>query len=560
MEPQDSSALKAELQELRERVQALERKAGLVHFPAKPAAPPRPSLLKPASESWQAGTVLGVVASLCFVLAAAFLIKLAVESGWLTPARQLGLAVSFGLALVAGGLALKDRDEEYAAILPACGAAVLYLAAYGGHLYYGLYGPWAAAGAASAVSAGALLLLGRMRSELVMGVSVAGTYVGPLLIPVLRGGSTDSMLFFLVWDLAFLAWSLAAGRRELAMLACYMAVGAFAASSPTVRWNARPEDLARAAGFQFAQFALFTGAIGYFSARHRRPLSAREAWAFLPVLLFFYATEYSLLTRLSPHWAPWAALAFAGFVYGVYLLAGESLGQGELESAPVVNAFAAVALFHALYLELLPERAAPWLAVALLAGATALGPGRAPGRLWPFGAAAALVVAINYLSILFLPPKGVPVEAAALNLSFAAALLAACLSWRRGSGKPQEDFWLLALLAASAQALAGLHRLARLLDVGAYERFATTSLWAAFAIGLLGLAESRKDALLRRCAVVVLLLAAGKGLVFDVSATQPVVRIFCMLVLGAALYFSGFLLRRVDDVPAGPAPGAAPAP
>lgn len=50
---------------------------------------------KPMSGNW-----LGIVASVCFILAAGFIIKLSIASGWLTHEKQLGLATLFGLALL----------------------------------------------------------------------------------------------------------------------------------------------------------------------------------------------------------------------------------------------------------------------------------------------------------------------------------------------------------------------------------------------------------------------------------------------------------------------------
>ena len=50
--------------------------------------------------------ILGWAGATALVLAAAYLIRLAIESGWLTPARQVGLAVLGGLILIGVGLAV----------------------------------------------------------------------------------------------------------------------------------------------------------------------------------------------------------------------------------------------------------------------------------------------------------------------------------------------------------------------------------------------------------------------------------------------------------------------
>lgn len=547
MDQNETAVVRAELKALGERVAALERRAGISAAPKPPApAPPRPAPPVAGAGSLLAGNALGIVAVVCFVLAASFLIKLAVDSGWLTPARQLGLAALLGAALIGTGYAVSKREDDYGGLLPAAGVVILYLAAYGGNLYYGLYDSWAAAIAASSVSVLALILLNTFRSEIILGVAVIGTYACPLLLPVLKGGSLDSMVFFAVWDAAFVLWAARTGNRSLPLMACYLAIGVFAAASPTIRWNAPQADLARAAAFQFLQFGVFLAGVGYASVRNRVPLSVREAWSFFPVLLFFYATEYSLISRLSPAWAPWVALTFGGLVYGAYLVAGDKLARASLESAPMVNAFVAVVLLHAFYLELLPERFAPWFAVLLLAAAAPLRRSTAQDpSLWPFGAAALVAGGVGWLSVFFGLGGRDPLETSAAGLAFCGLMIFNAVNGGRpGERREREDLWLCALLAAAAQGMMGLYRLIHLGNVGEYERFFVTSLWAMLAIGLLVLAESRRDPLVAKSAVFVLGVAAGKGLLFDVSANQPVVRIFCLLALGSALYLGGFLLRR----------------
>jgi uncharacterized membrane protein len=548
MDQNEIAGLKIELGALSERIAALERRQDFSAIP-KPHAVAAPQMRSEVetqiSENRLAGNALGIVAVVCFVLAASFLIKLAVDSGWLTPARQLGLAALLGVALIAVGIGSSRREGEYSGLLPASGIIILYLAAYGGNLYYGLYGPWMAAVAVSVVSALALFLLRRFHSEIVLGVAVIGTYACPLLLPVLKGASLDSMVFFAVWDAAFVLWAALTGNRSLPLMACYLAIGVFAVSSPTIKWNAPQFDLARAAFFQFVQFSLFLGGIGYASVRNRRPLTVREAWAFFPVLLFFYSTEYSLITRLSPQWAPWAALAFAGIVYGVYLIADKKLVSDSLESAPMVNAFIAIVLFHAFYLELLPDRLGPWFAIFLLAALASRRSVSGEGALWPFGAAALTVIVMNYLKAIFSVGDRGMLEASVLNLGFFGLMTFCGLTLRRvEERRTGEDLWFCVLLAAAAQGLIGLYRLVHLANLGGYERFCVTLSWAVFAIGLLVLAEARRDQLVAKSAVFVLGVAAGKGLLFDVSANQPVVRIFCLLVLGSALYIGGLLLRR----------------
>jgi uncharacterized membrane protein len=88
-------------------------------------------------ETSSGGKILGAIAVFFFVLAGMYMVKLAIDSGWLTPARQLGLTVLFGLTMVAGAFWVRRFDSPYSGYLAATGVVVLFLAAYGGTSFFG---------------------------------------------------------------------------------------------------------------------------------------------------------------------------------------------------------------------------------------------------------------------------------------------------------------------------------------------------------------------------------------------------------------------------------------
>src|SRR5215471_10324023 len=85
-----------------------QRSAPTVH-PSLPA-PRRGDESRPAL----ATSILGWGGALALVLAAAYLIRLAIDTGWLTPLRQVGLAAIAGLALIGAGFALRATSRAYA--------------------------------------------------------------------------------------------------------------------------------------------------------------------------------------------------------------------------------------------------------------------------------------------------------------------------------------------------------------------------------------------------------------------------------------------------------------
>lgn len=62
--------------------------------------PPIPKNAIPAVASSATANLLPILAVICFGLAGVFIVKLAIESGWLTAERQWGLLALFGMALV----------------------------------------------------------------------------------------------------------------------------------------------------------------------------------------------------------------------------------------------------------------------------------------------------------------------------------------------------------------------------------------------------------------------------------------------------------------------------
>jgi uncharacterized membrane protein len=149
-------------------------------------AGPRPerNLEELITQRW--GVWLGAGALL---LAGVFLIRFAVEEGWLGPAARCVLAALLGAALVAGGEWLAKRSAgtggtmpDYApAALAAGGVAALFGAAYAATAMYGLLPPLV--GFAAMAAAGVFgLLLSLRRGPLVAVVGLAGAFVTPALV------------------------------------------------------------------------------------------------------------------------------------------------------------------------------------------------------------------------------------------------------------------------------------------------------------------------------------------------------------------------------------------
>ena len=154
-----------------------------------PAQPVRPDAAKAPSTKPQRDdrpslvtSILGWGGAVALVLAAAYLIRLAVESGWLTPVRQVAFAAILGFVMIVAGFFLRNKYRHYAGLLPAGGVVILFLSIYGAHLFYGFMQATPAAVGIVFVCLLSLWLCTAFAGDLYALFAVAGSYSAPLLI------------------------------------------------------------------------------------------------------------------------------------------------------------------------------------------------------------------------------------------------------------------------------------------------------------------------------------------------------------------------------------------
>lgn len=487
-----------------------------------------------ASSALSVTQILGWTGATALVLAVAYLIRLALDAGWLTPERQLGLAVLSGFGLIGAGFKLRTADKQYASLLPAGGLVVLFLSIYGAHLYYHFIGVPLAAGAVI-LTCLAALWLGRMfESELYGLFAVVGSYSAPFLLHTLAGSVVDLVIYFSAWSVLFCLYSIWMGTRRAYLLAAYLALLGF-----HYLWNRMaPMEWGAAFAFQAIQFAIFiTGAIG-FSVRRQRPMDKEEALAHLPLLLIFYALQYWLLERHVPAFAPWIALGSVAVLLGAHFVARHLLGALPASSM-LVSAYAALALFHAGYMELLPAAFAPWVALLLL---PALGLHmRARGEFaslgWPIRTLVVVIFALNYQRVVIGAGMGDVPAHELLALLYAASLYVAYALVRRMPAL--ESFATVALYVGH---VAMMSAAVQILD----GRLAVSLAWGVVALACLALAFRSRDKLLGKSSLLIFAASAGKVMLFDLSHASPLVRIGLLVVLGVTLYAGGWMYRKVD--------------
>lgn len=479
--------------------------------------------------------LLPIVSVICFVLAAIFIVKLAMDSGWLNLERQWGLLNLLGVSLIGYGMfGSFIQDVHYRSYLASAGMVVLYIAALACHLYFGLFSIDFSILMVIIISVAGVFLSRYFHSEVFLVITSVGTYLAPILLGEEKD-LTFYAFFFVISSMAFATISIYLGSRVVSLVSSYFGLGAFALIHKNV---SEPSDLVVIIGVEVLQFLIFTYGTYLYSVTNKSYLTKKMAMAFMPLLIFFYGTTYYFLDRWDARTAPWISLGFAGFLFFLYYRAKKHLAQ--LESQQLVFGFMSLVLAHSGYMQLLPSEAKPWLiplvlVLMIVANRKADFPFFAPILKWTFFAIAALEYGKLCISLM---------SRASDWKSTMPALTAVVLGffyYAQGSKH----------IARKEHIYLGLvHMLAILMLYQlSYEAgtLAVSFVWAIYSISILSVGYIRREVYLAKSSLLVLVLAGLKALVYDASQAPSSLRIFSLLLTGALLYGAGVVLKRINQ-------------
>jgi uncharacterized membrane protein len=485
--------------------------------------------------NWPVTKILGWGGATALVLAAAYLIRLAIIDGWLTPTRQVAFAILTGIALIATGIKLKDADREYASLLPAGGIVILFLSIYGAHLYYDLISVTVASVAVMMVCGGSLVLCREFSSQLYAFFAVIGSYSAPFLLGGYAADITDLVIYYSCWSVIFSVFSVWLGNRGVYLLALYMALVGF-----DVLWKLGASDAwVAVVVFQFLQLIIFAVCAVFYAARHDEPMTQEVAMAHAPALLIFYALEYAVLDKHLPGLAPWVAVISAGVLLLAYQVARRYL-EGSLDGSKwLLAAYCALVLLHAGYLESVPDGWGPWVALLLIAMAgTYLFRRREPGLLnGPIGWVIGVIFAGNYVRLVSGFEAGNVPASDFLLILYAVQLYTGYYFIRKEAGLSRY-----APLMVYGGHIAAMTAALYVLD----SRFTVSITWGVLALGCLLLALRVKDKSLGQSSLLIFGVSAIKVFALDLAGATPAIRIACLAALGVSLYLGGWLYRKIE--------------
>ena len=510
--------------------------------PARPVQPPPAVTPKPQPSHGYTGTqpkattLLGWGGVAARVLATIYLIRLAIDSGWLTPARQVVLATLFGLILIAAGFALRKRYERYASLLPAGGIVALFITNYGAHAYHHLIGAPAAHVALVVICLGALVLRGVFQSALYAFFSVIGSYIGPIILTDMTGTKADLMIYFCAWSILFSIYAIIQARRQIYLLAAYLA---FVLYHFACRLDGQPVYEYVVVG-ESLLFLIFVAATVIYSIRNKSPLTNDGVASHLPALITFYLLQYWTLSAHYPGREQLIAFASAVVLIVAYFIVRATVDKPTEAGRTLVTVYAAFVLLHAGYADSVPSHLMPWIGFGALVALSALANvSKDRLRPWrPLIVAAGLVTLHNVVRLsvgwkLGEVPSYEPLFALYAVIFYAGYWLLK----RRGKG---GDFQELPLYVGHLLVMSGaIHVLE--------NRLAVSLVWGVLAIVSLAIAIPGKNRMLGRSALVIFAGSAAKVVLFDLSGAAPLIRIGCLVVLGVTLYAGGLLYQRIES-------------
>jgi uncharacterized membrane protein len=208
-------------------------------------APPLPP--EPARKPLDLERVFRWSGAVLLVLAATFLLSVALERGWLTPSVRLVGGIGLGLVLAGFGVRARPRSHPFATTLLATGAVITYLMLWAGFELYGLLGAWTAGIGMVLVVGGLFVEVLRSHDVALASLATLGGFTVPFLLVAVGedpvGGSATSVLVYLAAFVALTgAVHMAVGWRISQVIAAGSAVLAgglvLISSTPTAPFDA----------------------------------------------------------------------------------------------------------------------------------------------------------------------------------------------------------------------------------------------------------------------------------------------------------------------------------
>lgn len=482
------------------------------------------------TEAEKPSNLLGLVGVCCLIVAMILLIKFSIDSGWLTPARQLVLAGLFGSALVSAPLFFDSKEKDYLSMLPSAGVVILHLTVYGGVYFHKILDPMIGTGLIWGIGFLSLWLLKKFQEDIYALLSIAGIYIGSFLVKDSFQSLTGVAGHILIWDIIFVHFAINLKKRFLIAITAYFSlflVAVFGISVDTLESHMAIQ----LASIQFLQIIVFMIGTALYSIWNST-LKETEVLQLLPVFIFFYGLEFYYLDSLNTHLATIFSIGFATLVFGIYSSVKNRMTEDTFESTRLIYAFVTLLLVHSIYFVTFNDLS------RVIAGFFLL-----------------LVCGLKFEKLNKSEFKGVLYILCLISLCSMLIVLAGPESISRemliGTGVLYGAMLFIGY-KKSSQAL--LIAIANIMIVVAIKRIGDIlgEIWigplsVAYAFGCLLYALKSSDKLLAQASLPVIFFAIGRFVFFNFSDLSQLERIISLLLMGGLIYVGGFVYRKIPE-------------
>ncbi len=547
MEENGQQSILNEINALKDRLQKLEE----IIFPvvANQTPPPlpvsepiysEPSYSEPiykekqVKEKPKPSNVLGYVGAACLLFAIILLIKFSIDSGWLTPVRQMLMATLFGLSLIFVPTLKKIEDRTYVSILPATGIAILHLTIYGCVFFHSLFPPLIGLIGTALVSGLSLLLLSKFREETFALMAAGGTYLGALFLRDSFSSLTYFSLYLLAWNIIFASTAIKLKIRSIIVMCAYFSlfvvVVVSSSSQADLKWPV--------VALQTIQIIIYSLATFLYTVKNQAKLTSSEAHQFFPIYLFFYGHTFYILDSMDPYYATAFAVIFSVSLLVLHETAKTKMRLEKMNSTSVIYSFITLVLAHSIFFVAMDDffRYAT-VAIILIAFTFSK---NYPTRSEFNGVKIilGLVIAYGILNLSF--TTGTTSNLALVIFGFIYGAIAIYHS-TKGIQTHQQ----IVLAIAHSQFIIAIFRLKDIIG-----EYGVPQLWILYSFIVLYRGMKKQDATTAKSVFPVIFIAIVYFVFNSFGMLGQGQRIISLLIIGGLVYACGYFYRRINTAPA----------
>ncbi|MCB0847556.1 MAG: DUF2339 domain-containing protein, partial [Bacteroidetes bacterium] len=258
-------------------------------------------------EEFIGGNLISKIGIGILIVGVGFLVKYAVDNGYLGPMVRVALGYLTGIALVVLAFFLKDKYKNYSAILVGGGLATLYIATYAAYAFYPELGvpKGMAFGLMLAFTGFGVYIAYQYDIETIAIIGLAGAYAVPILLSDNTGNIRDMFIYVTIVNSGVLILAFRKYWRILNYVSFILTWGLFL-SWYGDRFNYE-EHFSIALIFSAVFFFTFYGVLLAYKLIHQEQYALRDVVFLLINSFLYFGAGYHIIEQI-PQGEKWLGL------------------------------------------------------------------------------------------------------------------------------------------------------------------------------------------------------------------------------------------------------------